>query len=132
LDRIGNKYIAAALGDTLVRGGAGTVRDVMQAGINTILQKFPAVAASLNEQRLPADGPDRPGSVTALVTGDSKFGEGTLAALQVIAAYPAATKSFLAQIAKLRLDYHNNHPERFGNKAPEEGDKKRYAYFSFQ
>ena len=132
LDRIGNKQIAAALGDTLVRGGAGTVREVMQAGINSILEKFPAVAASISEQRRPADGPDRPGSTAARVIEDSKFGEGTLAALQAIASYPAATKSFLIEIAKLRLNYHNKHPDRFGNKPPEEGDKKRYAYFSFQ
>ena len=127
LDRIGDRQIAAAVGDTFVRGGGGTIGQVLQDSIYKTLERNPSLAASLSEERRGHDGPDRPGSLGARIGVDGEFGPDSLRALQIIAASPTGKKIFLDILAGERIEFHKRKLGKLG-----QGDLDRYDYFRFQ
>ncbi len=127
LDKIGDHQVAAAVGDTLVRGGGDTIEQALQKSIYETLEQDPSLAASLSELRRGSDGPDRPGSTEARIAVDGDFGPDSLRALQVIAASPTGKRAFLDILAEQRIAFHKH---KLGKLS--QGDLDRYDYFRFQ
>ena len=119
LEKIGDKYVAAAIADTLFTLGTNTIRDVMQTSINATFTAFPAIAEIFSAER---DGGD--GSREARVAAGNRFGSESLLALQTIAVSPEAKRFLLNAIADARIAFDGPNILK--------GDRARYNSYRFQ